>query len=68
MARGSENTDRLHAPFYCAFAAVSWRRSRPLAADVALIGVIGDKAAVFAIDGGEPKTVKVGQKLERHHA
>jgi aspartyl protease family protein len=32
------------------------------AADVALIGVIGDKAAVFAVDGGEPKTVKVGQK------
>jgi aspartyl protease family protein len=31
------------------------------AADVALIGVIGDKAAVFAVDGGEPKTVKVGQ-------
>jgi aspartyl protease family protein len=32
------------------------------AADVALIGVIGDKAAVFAVDGGEPKTVKVNQK------
>ena len=32
------------------------------AADVALIGVIGDKAAVFALDGGEPKAVKVGQK------
>jgi aspartyl protease family protein len=32
-----------------------------LAADVALIGVIGDKAAVFALDGGEPKAVKVGQ-------
>ncbi len=31
------------------------------AADVALIGVIGDKAGVFAVDGGEPKTVKVGQ-------
>jgi aspartyl protease family protein len=31
------------------------------AADVALIGVIGDKAAVLAIDGGEPKTVKLGQ-------
>ena len=31
------------------------------AADVALIGVIGDKAAVVAVDGGEPKTVKVGQ-------
>ena len=32
-----------------------------LAADVALIGVIGDKAAVFALDGGGPKAVKVGQ-------
>jgi aspartyl protease family protein len=36
----------------------------PAAADVALIGVIGDKAAVVAIDGGEPKTVKVGQKWQ----
>jgi aspartyl protease family protein len=32
------------------------------AADLALIGVIGDKAAVLALDGGNPKTVKVGQK------
>jgi aspartyl protease family protein len=32
------------------------------AADVALIGVIGDKAVVIAVDGGEPKTVKLGQK------
>jgi aspartyl protease family protein len=32
------------------------------AADIALIGLIGDKAAVLAIGGGEPKTVKVGQK------
>lgn len=32
------------------------------AADVSLIGVIGDKAAVLALDGGDPKTVKVGQK------
>jgi|SRR4051812_10701146 aspartyl protease family protein len=32
------------------------------AAEVALIGMIGDKAAVLAIDGGDPKTVKVGQK------
>jgi aspartyl protease family protein len=32
------------------------------AVDIALIGVIGDKAAVLAFDGGEPKTVKVGQK------
>jgi aspartyl protease family protein len=30
-------------------------------ADVALIGVIGDKAAVLAVDGGNPKAVKVGQ-------
>jgi aspartyl protease family protein len=32
------------------------------AVDVALIGIIGDKAAVLAVGGGEPKTVKVGQK------
>lgn len=31
-------------------------------AEVALIGVIGDKAAVLALDGGEPKTVKLGQR------
>jgi aspartyl protease family protein len=32
------------------------------AAEVALVGVIGSRAAVLAVDGGEPKTVKVGQK------
>ena len=32
------------------------------AADVALIGVIGEKAAVLSVAGGEPKTVKVGQR------
>jgi aspartyl protease family protein len=32
------------------------------AADVALIGMLGETAAVFAVDGGEPKAVKVGQK------
>ena len=31
------------------------------AAELALIGVIGTHAAVIAIDGGEPRTVKVGQ-------
>ena len=31
------------------------------AADVSLIGVIGDKAIVIALDGGDPKTIKVGQ-------
>ena len=30
--------------------------------DVALVGLIGDKAAVLAVDGGDPKTVRVGQK------
>jgi aspartyl protease family protein len=34
----------------------------PAAADVALIGVIGDSAVVLALDGGEPKTVKLGQR------
>ena len=33
-----------------------------LAADVALIGVMGTRAAVLALDGGDPKTVRVGQK------
>ena len=31
------------------------------ATEVALIGVIGRSAAVLALDGGDPKTVKVGQ-------
>ena len=31
------------------------------AADIALVGVIGNKAAVIAVDGGDPNTVKVGQ-------
>ena len=35
--------------------------ARPAAAqDIALIGIIGDRAAVIAIDGGDPKTIKVG--------
>jgi aspartyl protease family protein len=32
------------------------------AAEVALIGVMGDRAAVLAVDGGEPKTVRLGQR------
>ena len=31
------------------------------AADVSMVGVIGSRAAVLAVDGGDPKTVKVGQ-------
>ena len=33
------------------------------AAEVTLVGVFGDKAAILAIDGGAPRTVRVGQKL-----
>lgn len=33
------------------------------AAEVTLVGVFSDKAAILSIDGGAPKTVKVGQKL-----
>jgi aspartyl protease family protein len=46
------------------------------AADVTYVGAIGDKAAILVVDGGAPRTVKVGQKLwpvtvlavEREHA
>jgi aspartyl protease family protein len=48
-------------PYFIALSLlVGWRCAA--AAEVALIGVIGDKAAVLAVDGGDPKTVKVGQK------
>ncbi len=33
------------------------------AADVQLIGAFSDKAAILSIDGGEPRTVKVGQRF-----
>ena len=35
----------------------------PCAAEVSVVGVIGDNAAVLIIDGAEPCTVRVGQKL-----
>lgn len=55
MATGfmSRNFIALLLLFACPFAAH--------AADVALIGVIGDKAVVIAVDGGEPKALKLGQ-------
>ncbi|HVL36651.1 MAG TPA: TIGR02281 family clan AA aspartic protease [Burkholderiales bacterium] len=49
------------APIIALLAALAW----PLAAaatDVALVGVIGGTAAVLVLDGGEPKTVKAGQR------
>lgn len=33
------------------------------ATQLTLVGVFGDKAAILAVDGGEPRTVRVGQKL-----
>src|SRR5471032_391348 len=33
------------------------------AADVSLIGTFGSTAAILSIDGGAPKTVKVGQSF-----
>jgi aspartyl protease family protein len=33
------------------------------AAEVSFVGAIGDKAAILVIDGGAPRTVKVGQTL-----
>ena len=32
------------------------------ATDVVLVGTLGERAVVISIDGGEPKTVRVGQK------
>ena len=41
-----------------------WLAALPAAAaDVSFVGAIGDKAAILVIDGGAPRTVKVGQKL-----
>lgn len=34
-----------------------------LAAEVTLVGVFGDKAAIVAIGGGAPKTLKVGERF-----
>jgi aspartyl protease family protein len=33
------------------------------AAEVSFVGAIGDKAAILVIDGGAPRTVKLGQKV-----
>lgn len=33
------------------------------AANITLTGVFGDKAAIIAVDGGEPRTIRVGQRI-----
>jgi aspartyl protease family protein len=50
---------RLHSILICLALCAAAGVAR---ADVSLIGVIGNKAAVLAVDGGEPKAVKVGQR------
>lgn len=34
-----------------------------LATDLTLTGVFGDKAAIIAVDNGEPRTIRVGQRI-----
>jgi len=50
---------------YCSALAVALLVSAPPASalDVQLVGTFGDQAAVLSIDGGEPKTVRAGQKF-----
>src|SRR6185503_6451095 len=49
--------------FYSAALMLALGCTGALAAEVMLVGVFGDKAAVLAIDGGAPKTLRVGQRL-----
>lgn len=48
---------------HCSALALALAALPALALEVSLIGTFGDKAAVLAIDGGAPKTVKVGQRV-----
>jgi aspartyl protease family protein len=45
----------------CVFLACAAAPMVARCADIALIGVIGEQAAIVAVDGGEPRTIKVGQ-------
>jgi aspartyl protease family protein len=53
---------RLHSILLCL--AFTGGAGAARSADVTLIGVIGERAAVLAVKGGEPKTVKVGQRWD----
>ncbi len=48
---------------YCSGLLLALALAPAYATDITLVGVFGDKAAVIAIDGGEPRTIKVGQKV-----
>jgi aspartyl protease family protein len=51
-------------PALVALCAALWLAAPAAAQNVALVGVIGNKAAILAVDGGAPKTVKIGQKWQ----
>ena len=48
---------------YCSALALAVAATPASALDVQLIGTFSDQAAVLSIDGGEPKTVRTGQKF-----
>jgi aspartyl protease family protein len=48
---------------YCSALALAAAAPPALALDVQLVGTFGGQAAVLSIDGGEPKTVRVGRKF-----
>ncbi|HEX5613123.1 MAG TPA: TIGR02281 family clan AA aspartic protease [Burkholderiales bacterium] len=48
---------------YCSALALFAAPLPVLALDVQLVGTFGSQAAVLSIDGGEPKTVRIGQKV-----
>jgi aspartyl protease family protein len=63
MASGTPNSKivrTLRALLAGALAGLAWGAA---AAEVRLIGVFPGKAAILAIDGGEPRTVRIGQQL-----
>lgn len=48
---------------HCSALALALAALPAAAAEVSFVGAIGDKAAILVIDGGAPRSVKVGQKL-----
>jgi aspartyl protease family protein len=48
---------------YCSAAALALAALPACALDVQVVGTFGDQAAVISIDGGEPKTLRPGQKF-----
>ena len=47
---------------HCSALALALAAGGAAATDVQLVGTFGDKAAILVIDGGEPRTVRVGRE------